>query len=61
MVAYEDNNVNVEQQWMDGWMLLSSDAAHRIKTPCLMLSLTPQLSAAELGETEEDGKTLGKL
>lgn len=42
-------------------MLLSSDAAHRIKTPCLTLSPTSQLSAAELGETGDDGKTLGKL
>lgn len=38
-------------------MLLSSDAAHRIKTP----SLTPQLTAAELGETQDDGKTIEQL
>lgn len=57
MVPDEDNNANVEQQWV----LLSSDAAHGIKTPHLMRPPTPQLTSAELGETEDDGKTLEKL
>lgn len=57
MVADEDNNANVEQQWV----LLSSDAAHGIKTPHLTRPPTPQLTSAELGETEDDGKTLEKL
>ncbi|KAK4824157.1 hypothetical protein QYF61_011235, partial [Mycteria americana] len=50
IVADEDNNANVEQRWM----FLSSDAAHRIKTPHLTWPLTHQLTAAELGETEDD-------
>lgn len=57
MVVDEDNNANVEQRWM----LLSSNAAHRIKTPHLTWPPTPQLTAAELGESEYDGKTLEKL
>lgn len=46
MFADEDQNANVEQ-W---WMLLSSSAAHKVKTPHLMRPLFPQLTAAELGE-----------
>lgn len=42
-------------------MLLSSDAAHRVKTPHLMRPPTPQLNVAELGEIEDDDKTLEKL
>jgi len=55
MVADRDSNANVEQQW------ISSVAGHRIKTPHLMWPLTPQLTAAELGETKNDGKTVEKL
>lgn len=42
-------------------MLLSSVSAHRVKTPCLMWPLTPQLTATELGKIEDDAKTLEKL
>ena len=42
-------------------MLLSSDTAQRVKTPHLTWPLNPQLTAAELGEIEDDGKTLEKL
>lgn len=56
MSANEDSSADVEQQLM----LSSSGSAPRAKTPQLIWPLTPQLTAAELDEIEDDGKTLEK-